>query len=120
MSELIQESKYITVQEFMPQWTDLKEKFGDNPIERSASAGKGLDISKGDRCMIGEAHGFEGAPHYGGCKKCHFTSYGISMLKESTAINASYGTLKDFYKFKETLYNHFMEKHPEKLLRSGI
>jgi len=32
MSELIQESKYITVQEFMPKWTIAKEEVGDKSL----------------------------------------------------------------------------------------
>ncbi|KKK64830.1 hypothetical protein LCGC14_2980210, partial [marine sediment metagenome] len=33
------------------------------------------------------------------------------------ASEAKHGTVRDFYVFKEKVYNHFLESHPEMLLR---
>ena len=54
--EKIQESKYITVQEFLPQWSDLVERF-INPTY-SQQLEKGLDIWNPKYCLVSEAWDF--------------------------------------------------------------
>ncbi len=118
MSELIQESKYITVQEFMPKWTALKEKIGDNHILSCDEAEAGVRYIDATMCLIGEAHQFDKDRHYGGCKICNDFSYAEDMYSSlSRATVAKNGTVREFYQFKEDVYNHFMQAHPEKLLR---
>jgi len=120
MSELIQESKYITVQEFMPKWTIAKEEVGDTPLHFPRDSD--IEYISSKSCLVGEAHGFSDSytwiPQMGGCDTCSsfsHTQWGHGATKSAQAgVN---GTLRDFYTFKETLYNHFMEAHPEKLLR---
>ncbi len=106
----------------MPKWTALKEKCGDKDICESEQSKHGIQYSDGSHCIIGEAHGFSGDTSYGGCEKCNAYSYGTTFnfksvkLEGKTAGQAKYGSVRDFYKFKENVYNHFLESHPEKLL----
>jgi hypothetical protein len=116
MSETIQKSKYITVQEFMPKWTELKERVGDKSPTRMEEDMVGVRYTDGSRCLIGEAYGFED-DQYGGCEVCNDFSYSKPNMMYSKASEAKNGTLREFYEFKEEAYEHYMEHHPDKLLR---
>ncbi|HEC66173.1 MAG TPA: hypothetical protein ENI23_12855 [bacterium] len=120
--ELIQEyiseeqrSNLIPIEEFMPKWTTLKEKSGDDhQITKQEEVEMGISYVDGSRCLIGEAHGFGNDINYNGCGDCNNFSYGYI---DDNAGKARRGNVRDFYAFKERVYNHFLELHPEKLLR---
>ena len=122
--ELTQESKYIKIDEFMPKWTQAQEikEEKDRNAQTDFEQENGISITDGKCCMIGEAHG-GGDDYYEKCDECHKFSLGryrhemFGDYKEISAISAHNGTLREFYQFKEKVYNHFMETHPEKLLR---
>lgn len=120
MSELIQESKYITVDEFIPKWTDIVER--GEKIPDSRASGSELSITTTNTCLVGEAYGLKPwtnnytdkrGNNY--CSKCK----GISMggINGVTFVDAT-ENLKNLYIFKQGLYDHFMEAHPKNLLRS--
>jgi len=129
MSELIEESKYITVDEFMPKWTDVVES-GKQIPNKGFSMGEvdtnEISLTKTHSCLVGEAHGLEpwknnytdnsgnGFCRY--CKEVALGERGINGIAFTDAVNG----LKELYTFKQGLYDHFMISHPEKLLRSGI
>lgn len=104
---LIQVEKYISLQDFLPKWTELKESVGDKPIGRGKNA---LDIGNGKLCMVGEAYEFtkdywmlDNSKY---CKVCTDFSLGNSIY-------CIQGSVRDFYLQKEKLYNHMIEAHPE-------
>lgn len=112
MSELIQVEKYITLQDFLPEWTKFKEKIGDKPIRRNMD--DVLDIGDGRFCMVGEAYEFtnnywlRNNSKY--CKTCTDFSLGSCCM----SVNHS---VRDFYIGKEKLYNHMIEAHPELMVK---
>jgi len=111
MSELIQESKYITVQEFMPKWTALKEKIGDKAMFITDERKAGLDYFDCSQCLIGEAHGGNGnysdklSKDY--CSDCFWTAMGgreISIGGKDPNIPTTGSrsrTVREFYQFKQ-------------------
>ncbi len=109
--------RLISLQEFMPKWTALKEKTGDHNTNRVEEKEHGLNYTDGSNCLIGEAHGQGVDSFYNGCPDCYFYSYGHLGDHKGTALDAKHGTVRDFYVFKEKVYNHFLESHPEMLLR---
>ena len=125
MSQLIQEDKYITVDEFMPKWTQAQEIKEEKDVNAQIDFEKenGICITDGTCCMIGEIHG--GDEDYDNCDDCYKFSFGRYPHEKfvgfggnmSDAIYAHNALLREFYQFKEKVYNHFMEAHPEKLLR---
>lgn len=123
MSELIQESKYITVDEFIPKWTALIESGGKIPDNKSLD-NSDISLTTTNTCLVGEAYGLKPwTNNYTDkrgdnfCERCK----GISMggINGVTFVDAT-ENLKNLYKFKQGLYDHFMEAHPENLLRKGI
>ena len=126
MSELIQESKYITVQEFMPKWTALKEKIGDGRMSMFQEMEVGLDYIDCSQCLVGEAHGGNGdysdKLNKDYCSECFWTAMGGKELKvgKDSDVPSTYArskTVREFYQFKQYVYDHMMQAHPEKLLR---
>jgi len=121
MSELIQESKYITVQEFMPIWTELKEKVGDGRMPSGIEEEKGMDFFDCKKCLVGEAYGgnddFARKSKGNYCATCFNCAMGSGEQRMRLNAMSRHDTVREFYKFKQYLYDHFMETHPEKLLR---
>lgn len=117
MSELIQESKYITVQEFLPKWTDFMESHTSRAKYTIVQQHNGLDISRGRSCLVGEAHGFgENAIGGSNCRTCHNLAVGHKKINDVSYLDAI-ESLRNFYTFKQGLYDHFVQTHPEKLER---
>jgi len=114
MSELIQESKYITVQEFLPQWSDLVERF-INPTY-SQQLEKGLDIWNPKYCLVSEAWDFNRKFGTEKCIKCSNYATGLEKIN-GIWYHQAIENLRDFYTFKQGLYEHFMESHQEILLK---
>jgi len=127
MSELIQESKYITVDEFMPKWTDIVE--GGKVIPNTSyimDDSNEISLTKTNSCLVGEAHGLKPwknnyTDNLGDnfCGKCKRISLGEDVVNGVNFYDAV-RSLKYLYTFKQGVYDHFMEAHPEKLLRKGI
>ncbi len=122
MSELIQESKYITVQEFMPVWTEIKEKAGDGLMKANIEIEKGMDFFDCKKCLVGEAYG-GGTDDYARndkasfCATCSNCAMGTGDRRMKPNAMSRHDTVREFYQFKQYLYDHFMEAHPENLLR---
>jgi len=118
MSQLIQESKYITVQEFLPKWTDFMESHERRAHYVIIQQEHGLDIMSCRSCLLGESYGFgaDVARNLSNCDQCHKLAVGREQVK---GINFSMAidNLKNFYIFKQGLYDHFMVNHPERLER---
>jgi len=123
MSELIQESKYITVDEFIPKWTDLIESGGKIP-DNSSFVNSDISLITTNTCLVGEAYGlkpwknnYTDKEGNNFCERCK----GISMggINGVTFYDAT-KNLKNLYVFKQGLYDHFRDAHPENLLRRGI
>lgn len=108
----------MTIQEFLPKWTEFMETHlaGDCNL-LSTQEEYGLDIHSGSYCIVGEGHGFGAVAlkDLSSCPDCARISYGGKIGK----INYLRATdnLKNFLIFKEGLYYHFMQMHPEKLIR---
>ena len=124
MSELIQErrpedeSNLMSFEEFMPLWTQEKLIHGNGHFDSSSHK---LNYSDGSKCLIGEAHRFSdeygrlSSKHY--CGICDTFSYGNNPALLSPANVAKNGTIEQFIEFKQKVYNHFLDAHPEKLER---
>ena len=81
----------------------------------------GLDIFRGKFCLVGESYGFgsDAVIDFCKCEKCNNLAHGHTKIDNITYFEAIHN-LKNFYTFKQGLYNHLMEAHPEKLLRKGV
>lgn len=108
------ESQIISLSEFIPNWT-YASLVGKTAMEHvKLEMELGVDISKGLRCIVGEAH--EG-DDYDDCDTCTFISYGdIDHGILSPAIKA-YRNPEKFMKIKKELYSHMIDNHPEKMRR---
>lgn len=113
MNKLIQKSKYITLQDFLPKWTEFAEKHHTLMMLHQTQNQFGLEIGQANSCLVGEAHGFHDWYHVT-CSYCSDLSIGGVTIDGIDYISAT-KNLKNFYKFKEGLYNHFMEFHREEL-----
>jgi len=118
MSQLIQESKYITVQEFLPKWTDFMESHERRAHYTIVQQEHGLDIMSCRRCLLGESYGFgeDVASNLVNCGQCHKFAVGYAKINGLNYLDATFN-LKNFYTFKQGLYDHFMTSHPERLER---
>jgi len=108
------QSEFISLSEFIPNWTytNLVGKSYEECDQLEIELG--LNIAKGDRCIVGEAHG---GKNYHDCKFCHYMSYGdITTRVISPAILANRKP-DEFIKFKKELYTHMIDEHPDKMRR---
>lgn len=111
------QSEFISLSEFIPNWT-YTNLVGKTPSEYYMLEDElGLNITEGEHCIVGEAHGGKDG-RYGGCKTCNYMSYGNNGLNDirSPAIHANRHP-KEFIKFKKELYSHMIDEHPEKMRR---
>lgn len=140
MSEVIQKPKFISVEEFLPQWTSMVKEMDEKEIgkeyknkvnfnkslhnqkdfrllgeERVRYArGEGLNYMHGNQCLVGEGH--KGNGDYAGidpdkkCDTCKETSYRDAY--EAISIGGEY-----FNDFKHALYNHTMLEHSSLLVK---
>jgi len=105
-------SQIISLSEFIPNWTyaNLSGKAEHDELEKQL----GINIAKGDRCIVGEAHGGD---DYNDCKTCHFLSYGDILNHDISPAVVANGNPEEFMKFKKELYSHMIDEHPEKMRR---
>lgn len=114
-----QQSKYITVEEFLPKWTDWMEKIVENKLswmqvdQIEHKVGAELSIVKPQCCLVGEANGFSDS-YSRTCGVCNALSFKQAINSHSSAV---FGDLKPYYEFKQELYKHMMAHHSELLLR---
>lgn len=113
MSKLIQKSKYISLQDFLPKWTEFAEKHHTLMMMHQTQNQFGLEIGVAEYCLVGEAHGYNGN-YTIFCEYCSNLAIGESKINEIDYLSAT-KNLKNFYKFKEGLYNHFMKCHKKEL-----
>ncbi len=113
-TEQIQESEFISLKDFITNWTEVIEEMDEAHIiyGRSVEARKkGLNFTSGKYCLVGEAHHNDGSyRNIGGCSTCD----GWCVDQAFNALSRGGETFK---KFKETLYNHMIQEHPEKMRR---
>jgi len=114
MIKKIPRSIYITIKEFLPKWTAFMELHPTEGKDIGLQHEYGLDIYEGDTCLVGEAHFFEKS--YYNCSYCAGVACGHLTIG-SYSYEQVLKTLTKFYRFKEGLYNHFMESHREKLMK---
>jgi len=110
------QSEFISLSEFIPNWTytNLVGKSFRECCELEDELG--INISDGECCIVGEAHGGEDN-NYDECKTCNLMSYGKSRDNiPSPAIHANRHP-EAFMKFKKELYTHMIDEHPEKMRR---
>jgi len=115
-TEQIQESEFISLKDFITNWTEVVEEMDKENISSfrsTAARNKGLDFSNSKYCMIGEAYGNDDSYRSvgeGGCPTC-----------DDWCVMRAYDALHNggevFKEFKETLYNHMIDNHPEKMRR---
>lgn len=104
----------MTVEEFLPEWTSFMERYLNDAKCVDLQRQHGLDIYEADRCLVGEAHFFDKVYH--NCIYCAGVACGVITIS-GYSYNGALKTLTRFYRFKQGLYDHFMEKHREKLVR---
>ncbi len=113
-TEQIQESEFISLNDFITNWTEVVEEMDRDHVlhYRSTEARKkGLNFSDGKYCLVGEAHHNDDS--YRGVELC-------SICEEWCVLQAFEAISRGgevFKKFKETLYNHMIQEHPEKMRR---
>jgi len=111
---MIPRSMCITEEEFLPEWTAFMERYLTEGKRIELQRKHGLDIYEAGKCLVGEAHFFEKV--YYNCSYCAGVACGMITIS-GYSYNGALKTLTRFYRFKEGLYNHFMESHREKLSR---
>jgi len=119
MSELIQEEKYISYENFIPNWTELVKEMDEKGISpepeiRIAYAKeKGYNYMDGKQCLVGEGH--KGNREYANpyeekhCNDCKIMSFKL-------ASNATTGGIA-FDSFKRTFYDHMIDTHPDLMVK---
>lgn len=109
------ESEFISLKDFITNWTEVIEEMDEAHIiyGRSTEARKkGMDFSNSKYCLVGEAHHNDDSYRdaTGGCSTC-----GEWCILQ--AFGALHHGGEVFKEFKETLYNHMIQEHPEKMRR---
>ncbi len=119
MSELIQEEKFISYENFIPNWTELVKEMDEKGIERHQSIRvnyareKGYNYTDGKQCLVGEGH--KGSRDYANpyekeyCEDCKVMS--ISLASSATTGG------EHFDNFKRTFYDHMIDVHPDLMLK---
>lgn len=110
---MIPRSKCIPVEEFLPEWTAFMERYlkEDKTVELQHK--HDLDINEPDRCLVGEAHLFKEIR----CEYCVGLATGAITTGGGISYYQALKTLTKFYRFKQGLYDHFIESHREKLVK---
>ncbi len=126
MSELIQEEKYISYENFIPNWTELIEEMSEKGIEKSLlhrmsyASERGYNFNNCRQCLVGE--GYKGNDNYVGFqfngkelneKKCD-TCTTMCAMPASNAL--TYGE-KAFDLFKRNFYDHMIDAHPDLMVK---
>ena len=117
--ELIQKIEYITLEQFIPNWTEIIKEMDEKNIkdERIEYCDvNGLEYWNHKSCLVGEAHhnNREYANNYGtiGCLTCN----SFSLCPASSALKKGKET---FQNFKLELFTHMLEVHTELMIRHG-
>lgn len=119
MSELIQEEKFISYDNFIPNWTELVKEMDELGIARDTNTRvnyakeKGYNYIDGRQCLVGEGH--KGSREYANpyedkhCDDCKTLSFKLA----SKAMSG--GTAFDT--FKRTFYDHMIDDHPDLMIK---
>jgi len=104
--------QYIKLDDFIPLWSDLIEEFEEKQLSdqerNSLSNTRELDINKSKSCLVGEAHHFSN-DYVDDCRICEVFSW-------RDAVSTYLGS-KSISDFKLKLFTHFLETHPEEVMR---
>jgi len=113
--ELEQESEFISIENFITNWTEMVESLDTADVKGLdrviVAKVKGLDYMEHKFCLVGEGYGNNA--NYAGigtghCIKCRDMALGPA----SAALTNGGETFKEF---KKQLYDHMIESHPEKM-----
>ncbi len=117
--EQIEEEKYISYENFIPNWTELVKEMDElglaqNPSIRVPYAReKGYNYIDGRQCLVGEGHkgNRDYANPYGNsyCEDC----WNLSIKLASGATKGG----KFFDEFKRTFYDHMIDTHPDLMVK---
>jgi len=125
MSELIQEEKFISYENFIPNWTELVKEMDEKGIEGTQrmiyADNNGYKYSSCKQCLVGEGHKgnvnyvggvsiITGKDSKKGCKTCTH----MSTMPASSAL--TYGG-HIFDSFKRTFYDHMIDTHPDLMVK---
>ena len=110
----VQESEFISLNDFITNWTEVIEEMDRDHITHARSIEarkKGLNFTNGKYCLVGEAHHNDDSyRNVGACSICN--EWCVERAFEALLRGG-----KVFKEFKETLYNHMIQEHPEKMRR---
>jgi len=119
MSELIQEEKFISYENFIPNWTELVKEMDKLGLARDTNTRvnyareKGYEYIDGKQCLVGEGH--KGKRDYANpyekkyCDDCKVMSFRL-------ASNATTGGIA-FDTFKRTFYDHMIDVHQDLMIK---
>ena len=119
--KLIQKIQYITLEQFIPNWTEVIEEMDKKNIlgiiRHDYALEKGLNYSNTKFCLVGESHHnnrdySQGCMGEDGCPTC-FT---FAIHPANDAIEHGKET---FQNFKLELFTHMLEAHTELMIKHG-
>jgi len=91
---------------FMPIWTEVFNLMQEAKSQdhRKWAEERGVQYTDADRCLVAEGNNFKKKGGWRDCSTCD--RWDLSKAQE-----ALYGTRKDFYQFKQELYDHIQKEH---------
>jgi len=119
MSELVQEEKFISYDNFIPNWTELIKEMDELGLEQHQSIrvnyarDKGYNYTDGRQCLVGEGH--KGSGEYANsnekkyCGNCKSLSLGFASVATTGG--------NHFDSFKRTFYDHMIDVHPDLMVK---
>ena len=118
--ELIKKIEYITLEQFIPNWTEMVEEMDENNIREldrmDYAEKKGLRYTEHRFCLVGEAYHNNKEYAFGELDKgCCFTCRDFSIYPASKAMDEGKETSQNF---KLKLFTHMLEPLPNILFGS--
>lgn len=117
------QSEFISLSEFIPNWTQLVEDGKGNLSPAVTSKLYGVAITRSNTCVVGEAHGnsrdyCRGVPSTNDkyCRICDGISHNHSDSPTSNVFGAI-NNKDQFLQVKKYLYAHMIDEHPDKMRR---
>lgn len=101
--------QHIKLDEFIPLWSEQVKELENKTFneQNQIMIDSGLSIRRHKFCLLGEAHFFND-DYKRDCAVCYDFSYDACDV---------YRNQKSFENFKLTLFTHFLESHPESVMK---
>jgi len=118
--------EYITLEQFIPNWTEMIEEMDEKGIQNDESRGiigqkrfdyakfHGLNYEDTKSCLVGEGHHYNNGYADGFTDKRCMKCYNFCIHSASSALDNGG---KIFQAFKLDLFTHMLEAHPQLMIK---